>query len=162
MTTLTLDAVASTAVEVLLRDQEHLPMVLAEGKRNVTVLGIEMPSTPAERRLMLAFAGAKIKELEPEIGALQQAFLISEAWEVHRTEEQPVGFRPSEQPDRIEVLMISRWQRERPGESTLRRYKMLRNQEEVITDVVRLSEEGGVTVYRQNLMDALIQGYDGA
>jgi|SRR5579859_919562 len=101
MTTLT--EIIEMAEEVLLREGQHMPTVMVIGSKKTAMLRLsDLPDTHAGRARRMFSAGRSIAR-EGVVGRLQQVYFISEGW--MSTGEK--GKMPSQDPKRVEVLLIS-------------------------------------------------------
>lgn len=102
-----LEGIAQLAKEVALRDGHHVPMLIAEGSEGPAVLQIGgLPSTHEERARLMRAAGMALAQ-SGEMGELRKVFFISEAWMSQAGEGRPPRIRPSQDPERLEVLIVS-------------------------------------------------------
>ena len=103
---LTLEEIAALAKEITLKSGEHMPTIIAEGSlRSATGQMVEYPATREEKTLMMLSAGFMFAQ--EGIGELKQVFFISEGWMSTEKEGGPGAVRPSQDPNRQEVLLIS-------------------------------------------------------
>lgn len=104
---ITLEGIARAAKEVALREGGHAPTLIAEGSTGSIVGQLrELPDTHAGRANLLFQAGFLLGR-NGEIGALKQAYFISEAWMSQAASDGSIQQRPSQDPDRTEVLLVS-------------------------------------------------------
>lgn len=105
---LALEDVVRVAREMTLKDGYHVPTVIADGSRQRIVAQIEhLASTPESRVQQLFHLGIVLAE-HADFGALQQAFLITEAWIRAMTPRDLSKFNPGQTSKRREILVISR------------------------------------------------------
>jgi hypothetical protein len=101
------EEVVSNATEIMLRDGEHVPVVIMEARNNIVVGQIpEMPATHGERVDLMRFLGQAAAK-SGRVDKLQQVFMISEGWMSEPTRDKSSDIRPSQDPNRKEVLIIS-------------------------------------------------------
>jgi hypothetical protein len=106
-TPLTLEQVIDQAREVILRDGEHVPTLIADGSRQSVVIPVpEMGDTHDERRVQM-FAAGFVLGHSRRLGVLRQVFFISEGWLSLAEGKSPPKMLPSEDPKRREVLFVS-------------------------------------------------------
>jgi len=104
---ITLEEIISNAREIMLRDGNHVPMLILEGNKNIVAGPIrDLPDTHDERMELMHFLGQAAAE-SGRVDQLQQVFMVSEGWISMSSEDKPTGTRPSQDPDRKEVLIIS-------------------------------------------------------
>ena len=99
--------IVGTAKEVTLRDGVHVPIVVMEGSRKLVVSQIQdMPETHAERMELMGLIGQEVAS-SGKLGPLLQAFMVSEGWMSTGSKDGEPHVRPSEDPDRKEVLIVA-------------------------------------------------------
>lgn len=103
---ITLDTVVAIVRDIMLVQGTHQTSVLVCGDNGV-VLGAlgDLPPGFEEREQHLFSAGFLLSE-KTDLGPLEQAFFISEGW-MSIIEDLQVEVIPSEDPQRLEVLMIA-------------------------------------------------------
>jgi len=154
--------VAAHAKEITIQDGQHAPILIVEGSRRLAVSQIqEMPETHGERvELMRLFGQAAA--MSGKFGRLEQVFFVSEGWMSVASKEKPPNMRPSQDPDRREVLIISGME-VKGRTKQLRIFEMIRNQEEQVVDLAELSpptdKNGTIEI---PLVDAFTEGYQRA
>jgi hypothetical protein len=156
----TLEEIAEMSRRVLLKDGYHSTMLIVEGSKNGIVVQLqEVGSTYDERRLQMFLIGMRLAA-EGEIGVLQQAFFISEAWMSSST-HQPPNVRPSEDPRRQEVLLVSQLKVNEQKLATLI-YDMKRDKKgKLIGATPRTYERKDTIESRSPLLEAFVAGYLG-
>lgn len=101
------EEIVSIAKELVLRDGHHVPIIIVEDNRKLITGQIsDMPATHGEKvELMrhLGQAAAKSGKVEQ----LNQVFMVSEGWMSVAGEGNLSQMRPSKDPNRKEVLIIS-------------------------------------------------------
>ena len=101
------EEIIANAKEVTLKDGHHVPILIVEGSRNLIVSQFpEMPETHGERMELMRFIGQAAAK-SSRVGKLEQVLFISEGWMSMAKEDKPPEMRPSEDPNRKEVLIIS-------------------------------------------------------
>ncbi len=157
---ISLDEIVSNAKEILLRDGNHVPALIVEGSKKLIVAPIpNMPETHGERIVLLRFLGqAAVKT--GSIGQLQQVFIITEGWLSVGIKEESSEVRPSQDPNRKEVLIISGMQiKER--RKIMKLFEILRDDENQVISLeesLRDVEEKEVTV-EIPLVEAFVRGF---
>lgn len=102
------EEVIRVAKQVILRDGYHRPTVIVDGSSETIATQIDNLAPTHEGRAQQMFLlGALLSEHE-EFGVLQQVFLITEAWMSVSTPDKPNRLRPSQDPQRKEILAVSR------------------------------------------------------
>src|SRR5687768_7435798 len=103
----TIEEIISNAKEIMLRDGKHVPVLIVEADRKVAAGQIpDMPPTHGERVELMLFLGQAAGK-SGRIDSLQQVFMVQEAWMSVATEDKPPQSRPSQDPNRKEVLVVS-------------------------------------------------------
>lgn len=98
--------VAERAKEIALQG-EHLPTVIAQGKEAAVVGQMpEFPPTPGERIQYMYVAGYLLGKQEI-METLEEVFVVFEAWMSVRRQEEAFDPPPSEDPEALEILLIS-------------------------------------------------------
>jgi hypothetical protein len=104
---LTFEEVTRIAKETILKHGNHIPTLIADGsKRPVFTQIVDMEATP-EGRVQQMFTTGFILARSGQVGVLNQVFFITEAWLSTATADELPEKRPSEDPQRKEVLLIS-------------------------------------------------------
>jgi hypothetical protein len=121
-----------------------------------------MPPTHGERVELLRFLGQTVAE-SGRIDQLQQVFMVSDGWMSTPSEDRPAKLRPSEDPARKEVLIISAIQmKERKKQMEI--LEVLRDShnqvvgfEDFLPGMKKKDESIDIP-----LLDAFVQGYETA
>lgn len=148
------------AKETALQDGHHVPLLILEGNRGLAMGQIQdMPDTHGARmELMRRFGEAAGRS--GRVGRLAQVFFVSEGWMSVATRDKPPELRPSQDPDRREVLIISGLDMRGLGKS-LRILEMVRNEDKRVVDLQELvppgGEEGAIEI---PLLDAFAEGFE--
>jgi hypothetical protein len=119
----------------------------------------DMPDTHGKRlELMRRFGAAAARN--GGVGRLDQVFFVSEGWMSVATKERPPDLRPSQDPDRKEVLIISGLE-VRGRRKSLRIFEMVRNQDKRVVDLQELVPPGEPDrAIEIPLLDAFAQGFE--
>jgi hypothetical protein len=134
------EEVISNATEIMLRDGEHVPVVIMEASNNIVVGQIpEMPATHGERVELMRFLGQAAAK-SGRVDQLQQVFMISEGWMSEPTKDKPTDMSPSQDPNRKEVLIISAIQK-RKHEKRLKLFEILRGSNEKVVGLKEILPE---------------------
>ncbi len=158
---LTLELVARHATEIALRDGSHQPTLIVESDQNqsgILQFGI-MPGTFAEREQQMFTAGFVFSR-RGEVGALKQVFFITEGWMSLLENDQTPEMRPSEDPKRKEVLLISQMNTQNHQQDMVI-YEMLRDDAGALQDLLEFKVEGesGEEHMESPLLEAFVLGY---
>jgi hypothetical protein len=137
---LPLDAVVRTATAVTLRDGYHVPTLIAEGDRHSIVTQLRPLAPSSEERAQQLYALGAILAETGELGVLQQVFFITEAWLSLATPEHPPHFPPSQDPQRTEILVISRMGMQPPQTEAVI-FEMQRNEEGALVNLENLDKQ---------------------
>ncbi len=101
-----IDKISQMARERALRDGGHVPSVVARGiDKSAMAQLLNMPDTH-EERVKRSFEAGVILRQEGQVDLLLQVILITEAW-LSLPEDGALNVRPSEDPNRIEALVIA-------------------------------------------------------
>lgn len=101
------EQIVERAKKLTLMDGGHVPILIAAGSRTRSIYNFSvMPDTHDERFLLMQSAGRYLAE-HGKIGRLRQVFFISEGWMSMASRDKPPQMRPSEDPSRKEVLIVS-------------------------------------------------------
>lgn len=151
--------ITEKAKEITLQDGEHVPVLIVEGSKSLIVSQIQaMPDTHGERLELMRFIG-QLAAKSGKVGKLEQVFFISEGWMSTASKDQPHDTRPSKDPARKEVLIISGLQLNGLKKS-LRLFEMVRNQSKQVVALPELltpqGREGEVEI---PLLDAFAHGF---
>jgi hypothetical protein len=134
-------------------------MLIVEGSRGLAIGQMEeMPDTHHERSDFMRSLG-RAAAVSGKVGRLKQVFFISEGWMSMAGPDKPPYMRPSQDPDRKEVLIISGL--ELKGRKTrLRIFDMVRNGDHDVVDLPELAApQGSQETAQMPLLDAFAQGY---
>src|SRR5688572_9487942 len=104
---ITLEEIVSNAKEVMLREGTHIPVLIVEADNKLVAGQISyMPPTHGERVELMHHLGQATAK-SGRVNQLQQVFMVHEGWMSVATEDKAAEVRPSEDPDRKEVLIVS-------------------------------------------------------
>lgn len=113
MNTMTMEEVIEDAKRRLIATNEHMPTIIAcTEKGNGLLILSDLPNTHEEKVKVMMAAGNQLKKKEDEVGHfLYKTYFISEAWmsaHVSKDAYKKGNFtRPSEDPNRVECLVIA-------------------------------------------------------
>ena len=136
----TFEEVISKAKETMLRDGKHVPLLIIEGDKTTAIGHIaDMPVTHGERVGLLRFLGETTAK-GGRIDKLHQVFMVSEGWFSTASDAKPAEMRPSKDPNRKEVLIISCIQvNERKKQ--IRIFEVLRDDDQTVISLEELLSE---------------------
>lgn len=153
-----METISQKAREVALRDGYHVPSVFARGTERSAIGQLaDLPGTHEARVKHLFEAGVQLRQ-EGQLGLLLQVIFITEAW-LSLPEDGELNVRPSEDPNRIEALIIA-------GLSILEElssmtiFEMVRDEEGELVDVREFRQQDSTEGEMQSpLLDAFVAGY---
>jgi len=156
----TIEEVVHIARERTLNQGWHTPMVIAEGSRNSAMVMLEdFPQTHEEKVFQMFTTGAILAKSD-EVGELYQVFFVCEGWMSTAGKNKPIIRRPSHDPDRKEVLLISHSRiKERRNGMVI--FEMVRDVEGRLADLkeFQLAAEGEGGRVESPLLDAFVAGF---
>ena len=157
---ITLEEIISNAKEIMLRDGNHVPVLIMEADNKFVVGQIpDMPPTHGERvELMSSLGQAAAKS--GRVNQLQQIFMVTEGWMSMASEDKPAELRPSEDPNRKEVLIISAVQM-KEHKKYLNVYEVFRDPDEQVVGMEEFlpNEKKEDVLVEVPLLDAFVDGY---
>ncbi len=150
-----LDDIVSTAKEVMLKLGRHVPTLTIETSKKILVGQIpDMPATHGERVELMRFLGQAAAK-SGRVDQLHQVFMAHEGWLSLSSEE----MRPSQDPNRKEVLIISAIQ-VKDRKKHVRVFEILRNKDEKVIDLEEFLPEASKDERTEApLLDAFVQGF---
>jgi len=101
------ELVTQLAREVLLRDGFHAPTLIVDGSTNPVAIQIDQLAPTFEGRAHQMFVAGQSLAHTGSAGRLRGVYFVSEAWLSLGQEGKLPRLRPSKDPKRIEVLMVS-------------------------------------------------------
>ena len=156
------EEVVSNAKEVMLREGQHLPLVVLETNSKVLVSHIpDMPLTYGERVELMQFLGQFVAK-SGSVGRLEQVFMVSEGW-LRETKDDQSELSPSQDPNRREVLIISGIQM-KERKKRLELLQIIRDADERVTRLEEFLPEGQKReeIVEIPLLEAFVQGFQTA
>ncbi len=158
--TITLEEIISNAKEIMLRDGNHVPVLIMEADNKLVAGQIpDMPPTHGERvKLMRSLGQAAAKS--GRVNQLQQIFMVTEGWMSMADEDKPAELRPSEDPNRKEVLIISAVQI-KEHKKYLKVYEVFRDPDEQVVGMEEFlpNEKKEDVLVEVPLLDAFVDGF---
>ena len=103
---LTLDLLVILAQDVLLKQGNHQPTLILDGKQSTSILQISDIAPFGEARQQQFYEVGKLAGRQV-LGQLVQVFLATEGWMSTTTADDPNPTRPADDPQRKEVLVLS-------------------------------------------------------
>lgn len=154
---LTLDKIISGAKHKIARFGGLEPTIFVEGTNNLEIAPLPDLSESLKHAVLEALGFTLAKE--NRVGELVQLFLVSEGWRVRRRANE--GYRgalqPKHAPDRIECVMVFRYQ-VRPETRRMILYDIVRNNAGELTELRPVTTPSGERVESPTL-DALLRGF---
>lgn len=144
----------------MIQDGYHVPTLIAEGDKQPIITAVEPFAKTHEGRAQQLFVlGFTLAQLG-EIGVLQQVFLITEAWMSVAQDGELPDVAPSQDPQRKEILVVSR-QQVRPPKTETVIFEMKRNEEGTLIAVESADYSFGHTPEHAEspLLDAFVHGF---
>lgn len=155
---LTLETITQLAVETTLVSGRHAPTLVVEGNTQTVRLELtQTPPTPEGRALQMLTIGALLRE-QRQLGTLKQLFFISEAWLSSQATAHPARPRPSQDPNRQEVLIISRFQAHDEATQAVI-LAMRRDKKGELRELKPLLLPDEITSSNSPLLQAFVHGY---
>ena len=148
--------VVTQAKASALETGRHIPVLLLEGTRQRYVVALDtLPDDALEKRRMLFAIGYNAVRKD-ELGALVQVYFISEAWVSIIQQGTLPDVRPSQDPQRQEILVISCVNlKEQTKEIAILSY--VRDKEGRLIAIKDFGNEG--IQFESELLDAFLAGY---
>jgi hypothetical protein len=147
------------AKEITLQDGNHVPVLIVEGSRGLAISQMrDVPDTHDERLDLMRSMG-QAAAMSGKLGQLRQVFFISEGWMSEANGGKPPDLRPSQDPNRKEVLIVSGLEL-KGQQKYIRIFEMIRNPNQRVVDLSELSpphDKGGMIEIP--LLDAFAQGF---
>jgi hypothetical protein len=153
-----LEDIVRLAEEVLMRDGGHLPTLIVEGTTDslITQL-VDLPGEPELRQALLFQVGVLLAS-DVDLGSLRQVFMITEGWLSLRRDGKPPMERPSQDPEREEVLVVAAFFPP-SGRQAVELRRMIRNAQGELVEVSQVSKPEGATEAENPLLEAFVLGY---
>jgi hypothetical protein len=156
---LTLQSITETAKEALLRDGDYQPALYAEGNEHLALIQIGRLLEHFEERAEHFFSMGALLALEQYVGELRQVFFVSEAWLSTASREERDFLPPSQDPNRVEVLIIAQMNAS-DASSSFCVIEMRRDGDGKLTELQELkSSENVPDVLFSPLLAAFITGF---
>jgi hypothetical protein len=144
---------------MLLRDGQHVPLLLVEGRTGDVSIPMTDLSPNYEQRLQQFLTAGYLLATSGHVGELRQLFFISEGWYTSKdkgTVRQPP---PSQDPKRKEILIVSQLVLH-TAQANLFVFEMLRNQRGKLTAVRELHSADDITAINSPLLNAFVFGFE--
>ena len=123
---LTLETVVGIARQVTLQNGRHAPTLMVEGQRHTAIIQLARIADSFDARAAQMARIGWLLAHSDEVGSLRQVFFITEAWMSTVKDGELPDTRPSQDPDRLEVLTVSGLSVE-TGQTQMALYEMQRD-----------------------------------
>ncbi len=144
------------AKEIISRDGYHVPILFVEGTKQTGVSLLDLSMTGDARHLYMRTLGQQFAR-EDRHGELKQLSMVSEAWMSLPKGGKLPAYRPSQDPDRTEVLIITQLTvATRACQMAI--YRMVRDQAGTLATLETIGLPGAVTA-ESPLLEAFLEGY---
>jgi hypothetical protein len=160
---ITFEEVISNAKEILFRDAHLVPVLIVEGSKSLLTGQIpDLPPTHGERVELMRLLG-QAAAMSGRVDQLRQVFMITEGWMSEPSEDKPTDMRPSQDPDRKEVLIISAIEM-KEHKKNLKIFEIIRDSDEKVLDLEEFlpDKEKKDDAVDVPLLDAFVQGFQTA
>ena len=160
---ITLEEIISNAKEIMLREGKHVPVLIVEGGKSLLAGQIpDMPPTHGERVELMRFLG-QVAAKSGRIDQLKQVFMVTEGWMSEPSADIPTRIRPSEDPHRKEVLIISAIQVNN-HKKQIEVFEVIRDDDEQVVSLEKFlpEEKKEDDLVEVPLLDAFVQGFQTA
>ena len=128
------EEIISNAKERMLLDGKIEPILVIESSKSLVIVPLQdMPETHGERIGLMRFLG-QFTAKSGKVNQLQQVFMVTEGWMSKATKSKPSKMRPSQDPNRKEVLIISGIQM-RERKKHLKLFEILRDSNEHVVSL---------------------------
>lgn len=161
---ITFEQVTRLAQEVLLRDGHHVPTLIVDGTTNPIVIQMEVLAPTVEGRLQQMFITGQALAGEGTAGRLRSIFFITEAWLSQVRDGILPGMRPSQDPQRKEVLMVNGLDRliGKSGRVHLAIFEMVRDEQGALREIRDYTfPDAPDAVADTPLLEAFLTGFAG-
>jgi hypothetical protein len=156
------EEVISKAKEMMLRDGAHDPILIIDGGGNLAFMQIpDLPESPKEKSWLLQSLG----QMAAKNGIayqLNQVFMVTEGWLSMPNKNDGTEIRPSRDPNRKEVLIISGAQ-VIEEKKFARIFEILRDRDQHVVELeeVLFKQQQAELTFKVPLLDAFIDGFKG-
>ena len=154
---ITLEAVARKAQEVMLEDGHHVPTLIVSGYGQVAVLQVrDLADTSEARFQQLERIGFTLAQQSNRV-IPEQVFIITEGWMSTLAKHETPLVRPSEDPNRKEVLLVSDLNVDGYKSSAMV-FEMIRGKGQKVTGLrpMEMEDSDGTA---SPLLEAFVQGF---
>lgn len=154
---MTLEEVKRVAKENLLQQGSHVPTLIVDGSKQTVVTHVLDVADTHEGRVQQMFEIGSFVARSGEVGVLRQVFFVTEAWMSAADPHKQRTVRPSEDPQRKEILLVASLSVAQ-GEQKAAAIEMVRDKTGKLTELrdLQFGEEG---VGENRLLTAFVVGY---
>ena len=147
------------AKEITLQDGNHVPVLIVEGSRGLAISQMrDVPDTHGERLDLMRSIGSGCGH-ERKARPTAPGLLHLRGLDERRNQGKPPDMRPSQDPNRKEVLIVSGLELQ-GQQKHLRIFEMIRNPQQRVVDLPELmpphAQDGTIEI---PLLDAFAQGF---
>jgi hypothetical protein len=155
-----IEVIASMAKDHLLKTGGHPPTVLVIGTRGTVEGHLEVDMANHQEKVNAMRILGKVLSKERKLGDLRKVFFISEAWISVPGKPGSNPMRPSLDPNRVEILLVSELDMASKKSSILL-YEMVRDQGGELREVIPYQfEDDKKGETRSYLLEAFVSGYN--
>lgn len=156
------EEVISQAKETILRAGNHQPALIAVGDKKLVYGEIpDIPPTYGARVHLLRFLG-QASAKSGVIGKLNKAYMVTEGWMSAVSEDKPSNIRPSQDPEKKEVLIISGIEIQE-NKKRIMVFEIIRDKNKKIDRLEEfLSDSDKAKTAETPLLDAFVDGFQNA
>lgn len=131
---ITFEQVTHLAQEVLLRDGHHVPTLIVDGSVRPVIMQIDDLASTFEGGAQQMFIAGLALARDGSAGRLRSVYFVSEAWLSQLHEGKLPDIPPSQDPQRIEVLIVNGWE-VRSQRIGLAIYEMVRDEQGSLREI---------------------------
>ena len=147
------------AREVTLAQDGHAPALILSGGETVFHVAFDsLPATHQERLWWMAHTGADLG-LRADLPALEEVYFVTEGWMSEATPESPPSMPPSQDPQRVEVLVVSRL-RASDREASLTLFEMKRDEADHVVELCPKPLQHADSTVQSPLLTAFLNAYE--
>lgn len=153
-----LKLIKKTAEQTILHTGGHYPQLVCSNQNDeLMAVGMDFPDSHQGKRLVMLKAG---NEVGKQFSDIDEVYFISEAWTSKAKDGKIPDVRPSQDPNRVECLLIHCCDLGAGAEkSKLLLYDMIRDKKGNLTELKSRSDEDKPDEIDSPLMDAFVVGY---
>lgn len=155
---LSMARITGWAKEVMLETGEMLPMLWVEGENTVAMIHFSGDlGEDSQARSNTLFDVGRTLAKEKDLGKLLRVYFVHEGWALDVPEGKEMDHAPSEDPNRIEVLLVAEYDAT-VFKTTINISEIVRDEDEELLGL-RDMKSGEA---ESNMIEAFVTGYDTA